>query len=125
MKTLPQELLEAWNKRSGPVILSTVDANGAPNAIYATCVGAYGDDGLVVADNYFEKTRANIKAGSAGSILFMTEDNKAYQAKGRIEYHISGPVFDSMKVWNPVQHPGNAAALLRVEAAFSGARQLS
>jgi predicted pyridoxine 5'-phosphate oxidase superfamily flavin-nucleotide-binding protein len=106
------------------VVLATVDANGMPNAIYATCVGLFGDDRIVVADNYFDKTRRNILAGSRGAVLFLTKDHKAYQVKGRIEYHRDGDVFASMKKWNPSQHPGHAAAALRVEEVWCGAKRV-
>ena len=99
-------------------------ADGTPNAIYATCVGAFGEETLVVADNYFSKTRANIQAGCKGSILFITKDNKAFQVKGCLAYHQSGPVFEDMKRWNPTNHPGHAAAALHVEAVYSGAKKV-
>jgi len=38
MSVLPEKVSKAWNDRKGPVILTTVDKNGIPNAIYATCV---------------------------------------------------------------------------------------
>ena len=125
MTALLQEIREAWTNREGPVILATVSADGVPNAIYATCVGTFGDDRIVVADNYFDKTRRNILGGSRGALLFMTKDGKAYQLKGTVEYHRDGEVFASMKAWNPAQHPGHAAAALRVEEAYSGARKLA
>ncbi len=121
---LPNELKKAWDDREGPVILATVDPAGKPNAIYATCVGLHGDERIVVADNYFAKTRKNILDGSHGAILFLTKDKKAYQFKGKLEYHRNGPVFDGMKKWNPEKHPGHAAAALVVEEAYSGATQL-
>jgi len=46
------------------------------------------------------------------------------QIKGKIEYHTEGAVFDDMKQWNPVKHPGNAAAAMNVEHVFSGAEKL-
>ena len=121
---LSQEVIQAWEDRNGPVVLTTVDAEGMPNAIYATCVGRFDESTLVIADNYFDKTRANIKNGSRGSVLFITKDNKAYQVKGVLEYHTEGALFDFMKSWNPEKHPGHAAAVLRVEEAFSGAKKL-
>ena len=124
MKTL-EVVKEAWKRREGPVVLATVDLAGRPNIIYVTCVSLYGDDRLLVADNYFDKTRKNIKAGSKGAALFMTTDKKAYQLKGSMEYHNSGPVFDDMKRWNPPEHPGHAAAALVVEEAYSGAQRLT
>ena len=125
MPALPTAVSEAWEKREGPVVLTTVDDEGVPNAIYATCAAKYDESTLVVADNFFHKTRANILAGSKGSLLFITKEGKAFQIKGTIEYHASGPIFDHMKTWNPAKLPGNAAAALKVEQVYSGAEQLA
>jgi len=124
MAKLPEEVSRAWNNRNGPVIFSTVDENSIPNAIYAACVSKWDDGKIVIADNYFDKTRKNIFSGSRGSVLFITQDNKAYQLKGTIEYHTEGDIFDDMKKWNPSKHPGHAAAVLTVEEAYSGAEKL-
>lgn len=124
MKKLPEVVRTAWADREGPIVLATVDTAGVPNAIYASSVGAYGDDLVVVADNYFNKTRANIASGSPGALLFITKDRKSYQLKGRFEYHTSGPIFEAMKGWNPKMHPGVAAAVLRVGHVYSGAVQI-
>lgn len=124
MAALPQVVIQAWEARKGPIVLTTVSPEGVPNAIYATCVKKYDDEHLVVADNYFDKTRANIFAGSMGSLLFITEAGKAYQIKGAIEYATSGPIYDDMKTWLDPKHPGHAAAILCVEQVFSGATQL-
>ena len=124
MTTLPQQVIEAWNKRKGPIIFATVDEKGMPNIIYATCVSRYDDSTIVIADNYFNKTTKNIQAGSKGSVLFMTVDKKAFQIKGEIGYHESGAIFDDMKVWNEKQHPGHAAAALEVREVYSGAERL-
>ena len=124
MTTLPNAVREAWEDRDGPVILATVSPDGIPNTIYATCVGAFGDDRLVVADNYFDKTRQNLLAGGKGSLLFRCKKGKAYQVKGTLEYHKDGEVFDHMKTWNPEKHPGHAAAAVRIEEVYSGAEKL-
>jgi len=124
MPNLPPEVLAAWNNRNGAVVLTTVDANGLPNSIYASSVGLHGDDTLVVADNYFDKTRKNLESERKGLILFMTKDNKAYQIKGRLEYHRTGVIFDEMKQWNSPKHPGVAAAALHVEEVYSGGTKL-
>ena len=124
MAALPEAVNKAWENREGPVVLTTVDAEGNPNAIYATCVRRLSDDTLVVADNFFSKTRANILAGSKGSLLFITKEGKSFQVKGTIEYHTEGAVFDDMKQWNPAKLPGHAAAALKVEHVFCGAEKL-
>lgn len=124
MPDLPLSVSKAWDNRNGPVILTTVDKNGVPNAIYAACVSKFSGDSIVVADNYFDKTRKNILAGSKGSILFNTKDGKVYQIKGSIEYHKEGELFEDMKRWNPKGRPGNAAAVLKVEEVYAGAKKL-
>jgi uncharacterized protein len=123
MASLTQDVLAAWEDRDGPQVLATVDASGKPNIIYVGCVSLFGDDKVVVADNYFDKTRANLKAGSAGSVLFITKEGKAIQLKGPLEYHTEGEIFDDMKKWN-TKHPGHAAAVLCVEEVYSGAEKL-
>lgn len=124
MATIPPSVIEAWDNHAGAVILTTVDQDSTPNSIYATCVARYGDERFVVADNYFDKTRANIASGSSASLLFITPEDKAYQVKGRIEYHTSGPIFDHMKQWNPEKHPGHAAVAVVTEEIYSGAERL-
>ena len=124
MAAIPESVAAAWEEREGPVILTTVSSAGVPNAIYATCTARYGEDTIVVANNYFSKTMENINAGKMASLLFMTEAQKAFQLKGRLEYHTSGPIFDDMKKWNPEKHPGHGAAALVVEEAYAGAERL-
>ena len=124
MPNLPKEVSQAWDNRNDPIILTTVDHDGVPNSIYATCVNKFGEDTLVVADNYFDKTRRNIKAGSRGSFLFITNERKAYQIKGTIEYFTSGPVFDEMKKWNSRKLPGIAVAALVAKEVYSGSQKV-
>ncbi|MCA1808334.1 MAG: pyridoxamine 5'-phosphate oxidase family protein, partial [Lentisphaerae bacterium] len=90
MPTLPKTVQQAWADRDGPVILATVDDDGTPNIIYATCVAQSGEEHLVVADNYFDKTRRNILRGGRGALLFRTKSGKAFQVKGVLEYHRCG-----------------------------------
>ena len=123
MPALPEAVSKAWDDRRGPIILTTVDSDGSPNAIYASCVKKFSEDKLVVADNFFHKTRANLKAGSPGSILLITEEGKAYQVKGTISYMTQGEAYDDMKSWNG-ERPGVAAAVLNVQEVYAGAEKL-
>ena len=125
MSVLPKKVSKAWDERKGPIIFTTVDEKGVPNAIYATCVTKFNEDTIVIADNFFDKTRKNILAGTKGSILFITNEGKAFQVKGAIEYCKEGDIFEDMKKWNPKQHPGHAAAVLKVEEVYSGSEKLS
>ena len=124
MATLPEKVSKEWENREGPIILSTIDGDGHPNAIYATCVSKFSEDTIVIANNFFSKTLENILGGSKGSILFITKEGTSYQIKGSIEYHKEGVVFDDMKKWNPEKLPGHAAAALKVEEVYTGAEKL-
>ena len=124
MANLPEIVTTAWENKEGPIVFTTVNAAGEPNAIYATCASKYDESTIVIADNYFNKTRENIKNGSKGSVLFITAENKSFQLKGTIEYHTEGPLFDDMKGRNPEKHPGHAAAALKVEEVFKGGEKL-
>jgi hypothetical protein len=56
--------------------------------------------------------------------LFITKEGKSFQAKGSLEYHSQGELFDFMKTWNPKKHPGHGAAVLNVEEVYSGKEKL-
>ena len=126
MANLTEVVSKAWDEREGPVVVVTVDKNGVPNAIYATCVKKWSEDKLVVADNFFCKTRANIQDGSKGVILFITKQRKSYQVKGSIDYQTEGEVYADMKTWlDSEKHPGHAAAVLNVEEVYQGKERLA
>lgn len=124
MKTIPEKVSKAWDSRKDAIVLSTVDTDGIPNSIYATCVSKYSESIFVIADNYFNKTRKNILAGSKASLLFITNEGTSYQLKGIIKYYQSGEIFENMKKWNPAKLPGHAAAALEIEAIYSGSEKL-
>ncbi len=124
MKKLPEIVSKAWDTRNDAIVFSTVDINGMPNSIYVTCVSRYNESVIIIADNYFNKTRKNILAGSKASILFITKEGTSFQLKGTIKYYKSGEVFDDMKKWNPSKHPGNAATAIEIEEIYSGSEKL-
>jgi len=126
LATLPEIAALAWENREGPVVLTTVDSNGIPNTIYATCVKKVSDDKIVVADNYMQKTQANIKAGCTVSLLYITKEKKAFQLKGSVQYQTSGKLFDEMKnVWLDTKYPGRAAVVIDIEEVYKGTEKLA
>ena len=124
MSKLPKIVDKAWINREKRIIFTTVDKEGIPNSVYITCTARYGEDLIVIADNYFDKTKENIFFGSTGSVLFITKDGTAYQAKGTIEYHRDDEIYADMKNWNPEKHPGHAVVTLQVEEVYSGAEKV-
>jgi len=126
MAKLTETAVLAWENREGPVVFTTVDSKGVPNAIYVTCVKRISDDQIVVADNKMNKTRANIMAGCSASLLYITKEKKAYQLKGSLRYETSGTVFTEMKEgWLDKKFPGHAAVVFHIEEVYSGAEKLA
>lgn len=126
LKTLPEKVLQEWETREGPFVLTTVDSNGIPNSIYVTCVNKTADGQIVVADNKMHKTQANIMAGSPVSLLFLTKERKAFQLKGSASYQTSGKLFEEMKTgWLDKKYPGRAAVVIDIEEVYSGAEKLA
>ena len=121
---LPAELLNAWNDREGPVILTTVDAVGTPNSIYAGIAHLTSDGRLAVTDNYFFKTKANIDARTKACLLFITKQGNAYQIKGTIDYHTIGPLYDEMLLWSDPKHPRKGVAVLNALEVFRGSEKV-
>jgi len=124
MPALPREVSEAWDKRKGPAVFTTVAKDGTPNSVWVGCLDKYDEQHLIVGDNYFHKTRENILAGSKGSLLWITDSGKAYQVKGPIEYAKDGPMYDRLKECIAANLPGVAAAVIHVEEVYSGAEKL-
>lgn len=125
MSNLPEVASKAWDNKQDLVIFTTVDSQGTPNSIYVVFAKKYSEDKIVIADNYFSKTRANILSASPASVLYITEDKEAFQVKGRVEYLTEGDIYEDMKSWNDPKHPGVAAVVLHVEEVYNGAEKLS
>jgi len=124
MPDLPEAASQGFDNRRGPVVLATASEDGVPNAIYVSCVEKFSEDKIVVAENYFDKTRANILAGSKGALLFLTDQGRAFQIKGSLERHTEGAVYERMKEWLDPSLPGVAATVVNVEEVYSGAKRL-
>ena len=84
----------------------------------------FDEETILIADNYFNKTKVNIMAGSKAAVLFITDEDKSFQVKGTIEYHKDGVFFDDMKTWNPDTLPGHAVVAVKVDDVYSGAEKL-
>jgi hypothetical protein len=84
MTGLTKELMTASENREGPVVFTTVVEQGTLNSIYANCVSKYDEETLVVANNFFDKSRKNILSGSKGLLLFIIKGCRSYQIKGKL-----------------------------------------
>jgi len=121
---LPQEIIDAWAEREPAFVLTTVSPEGIPNSIWVISSGLYDEEHIVIADNYFDKTRANIQATGVASVLFITRDGRSYQLKGTVGYHTEGHFYDFMKEVTPPKYPGHAAVVLQADEIYKGSQRL-
>ena len=110
--------------RDGPAVFATASQDGMPNAVYVACLQLRDDGRIAVMDNYFTKTKANIQAGTKGSVLFLTKSEESYQVKGSIEYMTSGPEYEQLKATLDEKLPRVGVALLTVEELYSGSKKI-
>ena len=124
MSSLPQPFNDAWNQREARMIFTTVSSSGEPNAVWVLCVDKLDDQRILIANNFFNKTLENIKAGSQGSLLFIAPEREAYQIKGSLEYYTDGPIYKNMKNWLDPKFAGVGAVILNIESIYYGAEKV-
>jgi len=121
---LIQEIIDAWAEREGATVLTTVSSEGIPNSIWVMSTGLYNNEHIIIADNYFDKTKANILSTGIASVLFTTKDGRSYQLKGTMSYHRDGPFYDFMMEVTPPKFPRRAAVVLHATEIYSGSERL-
>lgn len=121
---LIQEIIDAWAEREGATVLTTVSSEGIPNSIWVMSTGLYKNEHIIIADNYFDKTKANILSTGIASVLFTTKDGRSYQLKGTMSYHRDGPFYDFMMEVTPPKFPRRAAVVLHATEIYSGSERL-
>lgn len=121
---LIQEIIDAWAEREGATVLTTVSSEGIPNSIWVMSTGLYKNEHIIIADNYFDKTKANILSTGIASVLFITKEGRSYQLKGTMSYHRDGPFYDFMMEVTPPKFPRRAAVVLHATEIYSGSERL-
>ncbi len=121
---LSQEIIDAWAEREGATVLTTVSSEGRPNSIWVMSTGLYKNEHIIIADNYFDKTKANILSTGIASVLFITKEGRSYQLKGTMSYHRDGPFYDFMMEVTPPKFPRRAAVVLHATEIYSGSERL-
>jgi len=125
MARLPDRVFQALQSNDSPAVFTTVDPTGNPNSAYVMLVKIDDPNMVLLNDSVFTKTRANILSGSRGAVVFLTADHKAYQIKGDLKYHTSGPIFDHMRASVDPIHARVAAVELVVDEVYEGAERLA
>jgi predicted pyridoxine 5'-phosphate oxidase superfamily flavin-nucleotide-binding protein len=79
--------------KEGKIIyLATSSKDGSPNLVAVESVGLF-EDGILIADCHFNKTRKNLKENKKAAVL-AAGSGEFFQIKGKIKYETSGKAFD-------------------------------
>lgn len=62
---------------------------------------------------------------SKGTMVFVTEDKKAYLIKGDVHYEYAGKKYKFMKSWSSDRHPGHGAAVININSVFEDGRKVN
>ncbi|MDX9800054.1 MAG: pyridoxamine 5'-phosphate oxidase family protein [Spirochaetia bacterium] len=128
MAKLTQEVKTAIEK-TDPVCIATADINGVPNIVYIKCLKALDDNTIVISDNKFFKTRANLDANPLLAFVVLDADTKkAYQVKGKVKCITEGVKFDETVKWVHEKFPHlspKAAFFMNVDEVYCGAEKIS
>jgi len=107
------------------VSLATVSSDGTPNVAPMYWKLWYGDDTLLVLDNYMRTTKANILSTKLTSVsVWNAESGEAYQLKGKAEYFTEGIHMDAAVAHMEKHKPGSrpkGVVVMRVSEVYSQA----
>jgi len=96
---IPQNIQEIFNEDNA-VAFGTATSDGNPNINMVGVKKLQDDETIILADNYFNKTFANIQKNNKGTILTKRAKDKLwYQLKGTYEYINKGPEYEELKQW--------------------------
>ena len=122
MVKMPSDVKETLQKQK-PIAIATASRNGAPNVVYIAFLKILDDENIMIGDNYFNKTAANLAENPRIAIIcYDKEAKRSFQIKGSVKVHTSGPYFEEMKRWvadvSP-KYPAKAAVMVKVEEIFN------
>jgi uncharacterized protein len=80
------------------VILATATMDGIPNAVPIGAKKIIDPETVLISDQFFNKTLANLKTNPKVSLTFW-EGHEGYQLKGTVTIETSGDRFDETAQW--------------------------
>ena len=122
MVKMPPDVKETLEKQK-PVPIATASKNGVPNVVFVGLLKIVDDETLMLADNFFFKTAANLTENPKISILcYNSETKKSFQIKGAAMVHKEGKNFEEMRNWvhgiNP-KLPAKACVMVKIEEIYN------
>ncbi len=87
-------------------VLATATVDGEANAVPVGAKRVIDDETILISDQFFRKTRANLEANPRASVTFW-DGHEGYQFKGSVTVQTSGPLYEQTAAW--VQAMGDKA----------------
>lgn len=114
MVALTAEMKDLFSKvKLFPV--ATASKKGIPNVVPIAFVSLVKDDTIWLADNFMQKTLANVKENPHIAVyLYDSDAKKCFQVKGTVEVKTSGADYDKMKKMVQEKKPGLPAKSLLI-----------
>jgi hypothetical protein len=114
MVALTGEMKELFNKiKLFPV--ATASKKGIPNVTPIAYVQLIRDDTIWIADNFMQKTLANVRENPHIAVyLYDAESKKCLQIKGKVDIRTSGEDYEKMKKMVQEKKPGLPAKSLLI-----------
>jgi len=96
---IPQGIQNVMNEDKA-FSFATASKEGSPNINVIGIKKIEDDETVLLADNFFDKTLANLKQNSEAAILTKKPEDKLwYQLKGTCQYVNEGPQYEEFKKW--------------------------
>jgi predicted pyridoxine 5'-phosphate oxidase superfamily flavin-nucleotide-binding protein len=97
MAQMTERMKELFDKVP-TVVLSTVSEDGTPNAVPVGAKKIIDDETILMSDQFFNKTLANMKANPRVGVTFW-EGHEGYQFKGIVTIETTGQRFEDTARW--------------------------
>jgi predicted pyridoxine 5'-phosphate oxidase superfamily flavin-nucleotide-binding protein len=97
MAHMTQRMQELFNTVR-TAILSTAAADGTPNAVPVGAKKIIDSQTILISDQFFNKTLANMKANPQAAVTFW-EGREGYQLKGNVTIETSGQRYEETARW--------------------------
>jgi len=97
MAKMTDKMQELFNKVR-TVVIATATAEGKPNAVPVNAKKVIDAETILISDQYFNKTLANMKANPRVSVMYW-EGVNGYQLKGSVIIETSGQRYEDTARW--------------------------
>ena len=97
MSKMTDKMQELFNKVR-TVVIATATAEGKPNAVPVNAKKVIDAETILISDQYFNKTLANMKANPRVSVMYW-EGVNGYQLKGSVIIETSGQRYEDTARW--------------------------